>query len=62
MRHLQDFKEAARLSAEAKAMAVSVESLTVDAKALGEALVALEREEIAVEAQLTELQAMHKVG
>lgn len=58
----QDFKEAARLSAEAKAVAVQVEALTAEVKAVKDQLTSLDAQEQGLAEQLKELRAMLQVG
>jgi hypothetical protein len=57
----QDFKEAARLSAEAKALAASLDHLQADSRKLGHQLVEVDAKEAALAEQIKEMRAMQKV-
>jgi hypothetical protein len=59
---LQDFKEAARLSAEAKALAVAATAATEEAHGLAGRLAAVAAQQAGQQVELEELQAMKQVG
>lgn len=60
--HLQDFKEAARLSAEGKALAVAAEAAADSVRHLTEQLAKLDAREAGQTEELRELEAMKQVG
>lgn len=59
---LQDFKEAARLSAEAKALAVAGQAAADEVRLLAGQLAALDAQEAGQQEEMKELQAMKQVS